>query len=176
MIDSILLGFVRRRKENALGQLIDKYAAYVCTVIRNSASNNLTHEDVEETASDVFLALWENADKVEKLKAWLGATARNKAKNKLRKIRDDLPLDDEITIDEQNEIENTILLSDRQKEVKAAVLAMGDPDSKIFICHYYESQTVAVIASEMGLTEAAVKHRLVRGRKKLETIFKEEVI
>jgi len=109
MIDAIILSAVRRGSENALGQLIDKYAAYVCVAIRNTVGENLTREDIEETASDVFFTLWQNAGKVEKLKSWLGAVARNKAKNKLREVRTDLPLNDEIMVDSISEIEDDIL-------------------------------------------------------------------
>jgi RNA polymerase sigma-70 factor (ECF subfamily) len=48
---------------------------------------------------------------------------------------------------------------------------MEEPDRMIFLRHYYESQTVAAIADETGTTEAAVKHRLVRGREKLRQII-----
>ena len=169
MIDSILLGSVRRGSESALCQIIDKYAAFVCTVIRNAVRESLTHEDVEETASDVFFALWENAGSVNKLKPWLGATARNKAINKLREVRTDLPLDDEILLDSgsEHEMENSVIAGFERSSVKAAVLALGGIDCEIFLRHYYESQTVATIAAETGMTEAAVKQRLVRGRKKL---------
>lgn len=173
--DAFLLGAVRRGSESALGQVIDKYAAYVCTIIRNTVGESLTHEDVEETASDVFFALWENAFKVEKLKAWLGATARNKAKNKLREVRTDLPLDDEFASDGLNEIEDALIADDEQGVVKAAVLAMDSPDRDIFLRHYYASQTIATIVAETGMTESSVKHRLVRGRKKLWATLKKEV-
>jgi RNA polymerase sigma-70 factor (ECF subfamily) len=176
MIDVILLSAVRRGSENALGQLIDKYAAYVCVVIRNTVGESLTREDVEETASDVFFALWQNAEKVEKLKAWLGATARNKAKNKLREIRTDVPLDDEIVIDGKGEIEDAIVSDDESRAVKNAILAMDERDREIFLRHYYDSQTVATIVAETGMTEAAVRKRLVRGKKKLRAILdKQEV-
>lgn len=55
MIDYMLLSAVRRGSESALKQVIDRYAAYICVVIRNAVKDCLTHEDIEETASDVFL-------------------------------------------------------------------------------------------------------------------------
>jgi RNA polymerase sigma-70 factor (ECF subfamily) len=176
MIDAIILSAVRRGSENALGQLIDKYGAYVCTVIRNTVGENLAHEDVEETAADVFFALWQNAEKVEKLKAWLGATARNKAKNKLREIHADIPLNDEITIDGKGEIEGDIISKEESSAIKNAILSMDECDREIFLRHYYDSQTVATIVTETGMTEAAVRKRLVRGKKKLRAILdKQEV-
>ena len=171
MIDALILSAIRRGSENALGQLIDKYSAYVCVIIRNTVGESLTREDIEETASDVFFALWQNAGNVEKLKAWLGATARNKAKNKLREIRIDLPLDDDILPDDIKEIEDAILENYERQAVKDAILSMDALDREIFLRHYYDSQTVATIVTETGMTEAAVRKRLMRGKKKLRTIL-----
>jgi len=176
MIESIILGSIRRGNESALEQLIDKYTVYVCVVIRNTVGESLTREDIEETASDVFFALWQNADRVEKLKPWLGATARNKARNKLREIRADLPLDDAIMTDSTGDVEDDIILNDERRAVREAILSMQSPDREIFLRHYYDSQTVATIVEETGMTEAAVRKRLVRGKKKLRAILdKQEV-
>jgi RNA polymerase sigma-70 factor (ECF subfamily) len=174
MIDSILLGAIRRENENALEQLINKYYAYVCVAIINATGNRLTREDVEETASDVFLALWESADKVQKVKSWLGATARYKARNKTRKIREELPLDDDIIADDLDSLDDAIIADSEKAAVKSAILAMEPPNREIFLRHYYGSQTTAVIGDEMGLSESAVKQRLVRGREKLRLILEEE--
>ena len=169
--DKLLLSAVRRENENALEKLIDKYAAYVCVIIRNIVGEYMTHEDVEETASDVFLALWENAERVQNIKSWIGATARNKAKNKLRQIRDELSLEDDILADSNIQPEG-MLISDYEKEaIKEAIVLLGSPDREIFTQHYYESQTVAAIAKETGMSESAVKQRLVRGRQKLKSFL-----
>ena len=176
MIDSILLGSIRRKNENALEQLINKYYAYVCVVIINATNNRLTREDVEETASDVFLALWEGADKVQKVKSWLGATTRYKALNKTREIRDELPLDDEIVADDSGTLEDTIISDSEKAAVKSAIHSMESPDREIFLRHYYGSQTTAMIGKEIGMTESAIKQRLARGRGKLRLILEQEVI
>ena len=172
MFDGLLLSAVQRGKENALEQVIDKYAAYICVIIRNAGGGYLTHEDIEETASDVFYALWQNAENIEKLKGWLGATARNKAKNKLREIRNDLPLDDSIPVSDGSiALEDTLLIDYEQSAVKEAILLLGSPDREIMTKHYYSSRTVTTIATEIGMTEAAVKQRLVRGREKLRVFL-----
>ncbi len=70
-----------RREEQALSWLIRRYGAYVNTIVYHILGTSMNAADVEEVASDVFLALWQNAQKVQpdKLKAYLGAIARNKA-------------------------------------------------------------------------------------------------
>jgi len=168
MFDVILLHAIRRGSEHALGQVIDRYAAYLCTVIRNTVGDGLSREDIEETTADVFFALWENANKVEKLKPWLSATARNKAKNKQRGTRTDIPFDFDL-FSENDVVPEDTLLSDFEKDaMRSAVLLLDSPDREIFTQHYYESQTVAEIAIKTGMSESAVKKRLVRGREKLK--------
>jgi len=168
VVDLLLLRKIRYGNENALAQIIDKYTPYVCTIIRNTVRYALTHEDIEEVASDVFLALWDNADKVNKLKPYIAATARNKAKNKLRKVSDSVSLEESVFADNGEMLDDALLANDEKQMVKSAVLAMDDTDRDIFLRYYYNSQTVSDIASETGKSEAAIKQRLVRGRKKIK--------
>ena len=175
MIDALLLHGIRGGYEKALEQTIDKYTNYVCAIIRNTVGKALSHEDIEEVASDVFLALWDNAGKVECLKAYIAAIARNKAKNKLREVAESLPLDENILADNGGTLEDALISENERQLLKSTVLSMEDTDREIFLRHYYGSQTVSVIAREIGCNEATVKQRLVRGRKKLRQIIDEEV-
>ena len=86
-----------KKDEAALVWLIERYAPYVNTVIYNIIGTVVSPCDVEEVASDVFLVLWQNAAAVQegKLKAYLGAVARNKAREKLRSLGGELPLEED---------------------------------------------------------------------------------
>ena len=176
MIDALLLRGIRDGQEHALEQAIDKYTAYICTIIRNTVGTALTHEDIEEVASDVFLALWNKADKANKLKTYIAAIARNKALNKIREVAENLPLEESILMENGKTPEDKAISEDEQKMLKSAVLAMEDTDREIFLRHYYGTQTVYDISREIGLKEVTVKQRLVRGRKKLRRIIEREVI
>lgn len=68
---------LKRKDERALEQIIDYYTPYVSTIVYNIIGSCMSISDVEEVSSDVFFALWKNADKVEnhKLKAYLSAIA-----------------------------------------------------------------------------------------------------
>jgi RNA polymerase sigma-70 factor (ECF subfamily) len=171
-----MLCAVRRGNEHALGQIIIKYTAYVCVIIRNAVGDTLSREDIEEVASDVFFALWENAGRCDNLKSYIGAIARNKAKNRLRQNSGGLPLVDDILAEGGVTLEDTVIASEQQETVKSAILSMDSPDREIFLRHYYKAETAALIAKETGLTEAAVKHRLIRGREKLRRTFEKEAL
>ena len=176
MLDTLLLRGLRNGNEKALSQVIEKYTAYVCTIIRNTVREALTREDIEEIASDVFLALWENADKIDRFKPYMAATARNKARNKLRSLSGCLPLDDETLVDEATALEQKLIVESERQVIKDAVLNMEDTDRDIFLRHYYNSQTISEIARETHTSEASVKQRLSRGRKKLKLMIKKEAI
>ena len=51
-------------------------------------SGRMPAEAGEEVVSDVFLAAWKKPEALRpgSVKAWLGAVARNKAKNRLREL------------------------------------------------------------------------------------------
>jgi RNA polymerase sigma-70 factor (ECF subfamily) len=157
--------------------VIDKYGAYVATVAHNIIGAQMTYEDVEEISSDVFTALWRNADKVHagKLKAYLGSIARNKAKNLLRGRLDSLPLEDDILIADTNTPEDEAIIGDERRAVRLALDAMPRQDRDIFLRHYYGLQSVQTISEQTGLGVSAVKQRLARGREKLRTTLERKL-
>ena len=175
MTDNAALRAIRNGDETALSSLIDRYTAYIGTVIYNIIGQSMTREDIEESTSDVFLTLWVNADKPQsnKLKEWLGAVARNKAKNKLRELRGSLSLEEDY-IDEVSENPVIIITEDEERQVVyQAVKNMKQPDREIFLRHYYGIQTIKRISTDMGMSESAIKVRLSRGREKLRNSIAE---
>ena len=169
MTEATALLRLQHGKEDALAWFIDKYNAYVCTVIRYIIGASMSEEDVEETASDVFLALWERADCVSlsTLRPWLGGVARNKARQKLRGRGLTLPLEEDLLVADGTGLEAALERADRDRLVREAVLGMEPRDREIFLRYYYHCQPVAVIARELNLSVSAVKSRLSRGREKL---------
>ncbi|MDR3209646.1 MAG: sigma-70 family RNA polymerase sigma factor [Oscillospiraceae bacterium] len=166
---------LRCGEERALTWLIDRYAAYVGTIIYNIIGGVMSAPDIEEVASDVFLALWENAEKVRTntVRAYLGGIARNKAKNKLRELGRDLPLDEDLLLVSAQTPEGILEERELRTLVSSAVLSLGPPDREIFLRHYYHCQTVAVIAAELDMNVSTVKTRLRRGRERLKDILEQ---
>lgn len=162
-----------------LEALMDRYLPYVSAVVWNILRGGMSPEDGEETASDVFLAAWEQAADLRpgRVKAWLGAVARHKAKNKLRQAGRTLPLEDDVLDipgpgDPAGELEQ----AEERTLVRRALLSLPEPDQEIFLRHYYYVQSVKEIAAAMELNESTVKTRLRRGRFKLkELLTKEEL-
>lgn len=178
MLDSSLLRRLQHRDQDALEALTNKYRSYVCTIISNMITGTGTYSDVEELCDDAFLAVWQNADTIEagKLKAYLGTTARNKAKSWLR-TRRELPMDlDEIEIpDESLPLEEKAIQAELAKRLRQAIDAMRPKDREIFLRYYYYLENTDTIAARMDIPAATVRSRLARGREQLKnTLCKED--
>lgn len=161
---------VKNRDPDGLQALMDRYIPYVSAVVWNILHEAMTVQDAEEVVSDVFLAAWNQPDALQpgKVKAWLGAVARHKAKNALRNAGRDLPLEEDVL-----ELPDASPLGNLEREeekrlVRQAVDSLGGKDRDIFLRHYYYAQSVAQIAVEMKMPEPTVKTRLRRGRMKLK--------
>lgn len=179
MKEETILRKMRSGDPAGLEALMERYLPYVSAVVWNILRGSMSIEDGEETASDVFLAAWEQAGDLRpgRVKAWLGAVARHKAKNKLRQRGRTLPLEDDMMDipgpgDPAGEVER----AEEQALVRRALQSLGEPDREIFLRHYYYAQSVKEVASAMRLNESTVKTRLRRGRFKLkELLTKEEL-
>lgn len=171
MREELILRRLRRREPAALEALMGRYIAYVSAVVWNILRYAMQPEDAEEVVSDVFLAAWDQAEdlKVGSVKAWLGAVARNKAKNKLRERNQELPLEEDLLeLPGDNDPAVAAQTAQEREMVRESVQKLPDEDREIFLRHYYYAQTVKEISQEMALNESTIKTRLRRGRMKLK--------
>ena len=162
---------IREQDPEGLRALMDRYIPYVSAVVWNILRYAMAAEDAEEVVSDVFLAAWDQGEdlQVGKVKAWLGAVAQNKAKNKLRQLGKELPLEEDLL-----ELSDGVTPQDRLEQqeeaalVRQAVDALPPKDREIFLRHYYYAQSVEEIAQKLKMPASTVKSRLRRGRMKLK--------
>ena len=117
MTEATALLRLQHGREDALAWFIDNYTGYVCTVIRYIIGASMTEEDVEEAASDVFLALWEQADCItlSTVRPWLGGVARNKARQKLRDRGLTLSLDEDLLVVNGADLEEDLAREERDR-------------------------------------------------------------
>lgn len=125
------------------------------------------------------LAVWNASDRLDltmysSLKGYLGAVARNKAKDFLRKKKlATLVLDDDILVFSDS-VEKKFLQKEQQAIVKKALDRLSAEDRDIFIRYYYRYEKVSDIARQMGMNEQTVKSRLARGRKFLKQVLMDD--
>lgn len=164
---------LKHKDERALEWFVDRYAAYVTTIIYNIIGSSMSISDIEEVSSDVFFTLWVNAERVDpgKTKAYLGGVARNKAKEHTRKIGVEVSLEDDVILLSYENPEQDFEEREQARYIREVLLSMQDPEREIFFRYYYFYQPVAEIAEEMELNCSTVKTKLHRGRKKLKELL-----
>lgn len=173
MRESRLITLLQSQKPEGLQALMATYQAYVGTIIRNITRSSLSEQDVEELTADTFFVVWQTTDKLQagKVRAYLAAIARNKAKSRLRSLSETIPLEEEAilleTADLEQEVEHTLLSEALQDTIRN--LSVTDRD--ILIRYYYYYQRIPEIAEELQLSVSAVKVRLHRARKKLKQLL-----
>lgn len=179
MNEKILLMRLKYKSEKALTEAMERYTAYVTTIIREILNDKATDEDIEELVADTFIALWTTAERIDykhysSLKAYIGMIARNKAKDFLKMQKSiNLELyDDLLVIDD--EIETKMLQKEQQQYIRDLLNKLKPDDQKIFLLYYYQYKKIDDIASIMQMNPQTVKTRLRRGRKMLRGLLSNE--
>ncbi|MGN0620236.1 MAG: RNA polymerase sigma factor [Porcipelethomonas sp.] len=171
MKDKRLIIKLKSGDKKAFSKIMDMYTSYAYTIARNIIGSRMPKEDIEETVIDSFTALWYNAHKLREdcgLSPYIAAIVRNQARNKLRKCRCEIPLDEvaEIT----SELDNFHSRLDLAETVKAVMEAAGelsDTDREIFIRHCWYGEKLEPIADRLGLTLSNCKTKLCRTKVKI---------
>lgn len=170
MTEEELIKSLKKGSTKALEELIRRYTRYVSSIIARILGGSL--DDCDELTSDVFLAAWNNRDKLQegKLKGYLGAIARNRAFDLLKARQETLPLEDNIIIIEEDEAERL----DTAMLLQKALSQLDREQRELFVRHYYYGQTIGEAAEEMELNLSTAKTWLSRGREKLKEILQKE--
>lgn len=119
-------------------------------------------QDAQDAIQDTFCRYLEKKQKFydeEHEKAWLIRVATNICRDIIRfRLRHP-----KISIDE---LENT-LIAPEQKETLKELLELPLKQKTVIYLHYVEGYQVKEIADILGITESAVKTRLLRGRRQI---------
>ena len=167
-----LLSKLKQGDERALEKAISVYTPYLSTVLFNLAGSRLSAEDSEEIIADVFIALWRNACRIDlqkgTVRSYIAAAARNSALKRLNMTHDCAALED-AELEDKNSLADGHLLNELVWE---SVMALGEPDSEIFVRYYKYGQKLNEIAKATDLTLSTVKTKLSRGKQKLKKTLK----
>ena len=174
MTEKELVKSLRRGDLSALEVLLDRYTPYVSSVISRILRGR--HADVEELTADVFLAAWDNRDKLRpgQVKGYLGTIARNRAFNLLRADHESLPLEEDVLILETDGPDRELDRRETARIVNGALAQLDKPQRELFVRHYYYGQTVQEAALAMGLNLSTAKTWLRRGRETLKTYLRKD--
>lgn len=145
-----------------LDEFINEYSAYVYKIIDNVVGETLSYEDKEEILSDTFYLFWKNQEKVNtSRKSYLGTIARNCSYLRLRKEKKEIPYDEKILYDSDENIEKVLIIKQKLEKLEKEEL-------HLFELYYVYGYKVKEIAVKLQMHISTVKIRLYRLRKKLK--------
>ncbi len=148
-----------RRAVNEYGNSLYR----LCSVITGN------REDASDAVQDCFLKYVEKAPEfndAEHEKAWLIKVASNICKDILRKRK-------HYSFVSLDEIRN-LSTSENNAQILGMLVSLEEKYRIVIHLHYVEGYKAGEIASMLGITEAAVKKRLQRGRDALREIYEKE--
>jgi RNA polymerase sigma factor (sigma-70 family) len=128
-----------------------------------------SRELADEAAQEAVLRAWRHRDSCrqpERPFGWLRRIAHNEAiRAASRRPAAELLVDEPFAesdgpTDEEDAVENRLLF-------RAVLATLGEPDQELARLRYYEDLTCASLADHFGLSEATVKVRLHRLRRRL---------
>lgn len=175
MEEENLIRRLQQKDPAALEALMDRDMSFACGIAASIL--RAAPLDAEEVVSDSFLALWDNAPKLipGKIRGYLAAIVRNKAKNRLRELGRELPLESDLLNLEPSPAPGpaeSLELEEQTALVAELLDSLSQLDRTIFLRHYYYGQTVCQLGTDLAMNPSTIKVHLHRGRKKLKELLK----
>jgi RNA polymerase sigma factor (sigma-70 family) len=179
--DLYLIEKALKGDSKAFGQLVQKYQAFVFTIVVRIVK---VRAEAEEVAQDTFIKAYESLSSFRgdsKFSSWLYSIAYRKALDAIRKNKknSNLELIEDITEAETSTIENALSFieeKERKEVIQKCILELPEKESAIITFFYFEELSIKEISKITALTEDNVKVKLYRSRKKLFSLLKQFII
>ena len=160
--------------DKALAEAVKLYSGYVYKIVLTRLSGICAKEDIDEAVSDIFFKLFSAArdgKEFTSVGGYISAIAQRHCIDVFRKITSraqDIPLDEIAELSGEEDI-----FAESSSELMAAIKALGEPDTQIFLRRYFFGQRNKDIAKDLGMNATAVNKRISRGFVRLREILKE---
>jgi len=183
--DNEIISRVLRGEQNAYAELVNRYQAYVFTLVLRMIKSR---EDAEEVAQDVFIKAYRSLADFRgesKFSTWLYTIANTTSITFLRKKKLDVhSLDNEKVFEVADSKDsglraNLVEQKSRVNMVNEAIAMLSPDDAEIITLFYKAEQNLEEISRILRLETNTAKVRLHRARtrlkEKMEKNFSEEV-
>ena len=183
--DNEIISRVLKGEQNAYAELVNRYQAYVFTLVLRMIKSR---EDAEEVAQDVFIKAYRSLADFRgesKFSTWLYTIANTTSITFLRKKKLDVhSLDNEKVFEIADSKDsglraNLVEQKSRVNMVNEAIAMLSPDDAEIITLFYKAEQNLEEISRILRLETNTVKVRLHRARtrlkEKMEKNFSEEV-
>ncbi|MEO8704085.1 MAG: sigma-70 family RNA polymerase sigma factor [Kofleriaceae bacterium] len=165
--DAELVARSRRRDAGAFGELVERHQQLVFGVALARCHDVALAEDV---AQEAFVAAWRDLDRLrdgERVGSWVAGIARNLAAAavRTRTRREGFAID--ASDDSVPTPEDEVFEREDRDLLARALAEVPDAHRETLVLFYLEGESIAGIATALGITEDLVKQRLSRGRRAL---------
>ena len=163
--DAVLARRIRSGDREAVGELYDRYAGIAMAVAVRVLRDRGAAEDV---VHDAFVAVWQKIDRFDvahgSLRSWLLTIVRNRAIDRLRRVR---PAQDVDELDSRSLLRSTpnptfdaAIASLDRRALVAAVATLPDEQRQAVELAYFEGLTYREVASRVGIPPGTASGRL----------------
>ncbi|MEP7264522.1 MAG: sigma-70 family RNA polymerase sigma factor [Bacteroidota bacterium] len=178
--DEVYLEKIRAGNVQAYSFLVNKHKSLAFTLALRMVRNR---EDAEEIAQDAFLKAYHALPEFKgdsKFSTWLFRIVYNNSINKLRKnVKATVAIDEQAEYDlnfaEMEEELKILHAKERRLYVKEAIDTLDEEEGVIITLFYIEELPSATISEITGLTDANIRVKLHRARKKLQLILQNKL-
>ena len=174
MTDKDIAQLLQSNSEAGLAAAVKHYGGYVYKIVLTRLCDVCAKEDIDEAVNDIFFKLFcaaRDGKTFSSVGGYLSVTAQRHCIDLFRKHTGKthtVPLDEAEELSCEDDI-----LAESSGELMAAIKALGEPDTQIFLRRYFFGQCNKDIASDLGMSGAAVNKRISRGLVKLRNLLKE---
>jgi len=172
--DKELILLIKNNPSLGMSKALDLYGSAIKTIVK-SILLGFSNEDIEETISDSFTALWRSIDnfninKQTSIKSYLYGISRRTALNKKRVLsKEKCNIDiDKINSESDKNVEEEVCRKIDMEIIKDLIKSMKNPDKQIFIYRYFFQKKVKEISQDLNLKPKKVENILARGKEKLK--------
>ena len=178
--DHFYINKIKQGDTSAFATLVNKHKDMVFTICVKIVKKS---EDAEELAQDVFMKVYDKLDTFRgdaRFSTWLYRIAYNAAISKTRKRRLEVEAIDDYTInnysvDDIKEELQTINNEEQHQILKTAMESLSEDDYLIIKLFYLKELPIRDISEITGLSQANIKVKLHRIRKKMYSQMKDSL-
>ncbi len=180
MQDEAIVEMFWKRDESALNEAQIKYQSYISKIAVNILADI---EDAREIVNETLFRAWNSIppQRPSMLKTYLGKIARELSIDLYRSSRRKKRISSELTVslEELGDIISDSGDSDFDSKVLGETIdrylhTLSSESRTAFVQRYYFADTVREIAKRQGVSESAVKSRLLRARRGLKEYLEKE--
>lgn len=174
-MDELIIKYIKKKKEEGLKLLIDKYAAFILAIVTYHLCEFQGNK--EECVNDILFSIWENIEKYDckknSFKNWIGAISKYKAIDYKRKAINEFVYNDtglensEINKKSENNHADEKYRENLKEEVEQLLDFLDPEDKKIMVDYYLKGYKLEEISEMTGLKTSNLYNKLSRIRKKL---------